>query len=455
MESPETRYARSGDVYIGYQVVGDGPFDLVLIDQWFSNVDALWRFAPLARLVERLTTFARVILLDKRGTGISDSVPLGGLPTLEAWMDDIRAVMDAVGSERAALVSAVGACYLTMLFAATHPARTTALVLVDGYARVTGTDDYFPGLVAPVSTTGFEEAIAAYGTGFQLKLMAPAEYRDPAVRRAFSEYLRSSSSPSLAIAMAKLLFDSDVRHILPAIQVPTLVVRHAASAFVPPGLSRYLAEHIPGARYLELPGSENLIWAGDQARIVGEIQEFLTGARPAPEVERLLATVLFTDIVASTEHARMLGDHAWKELLDRHYQVARRELERFRGRQVVTTGDGLLATFDGPARAIRCAEAIVAGVRTIGLEIRAGLHTGEIELAGSDVRGIAVHIGARISALAGPGEVLVSSTVKDLVVGSGIEFDDRGIQALKGVPGEWRLFSVRGDDQRPSLASSA
>jgi len=443
LEAPETRYARSGEVHIGYQVVGDGPFDLVLLDQWFSNVDALWDFAPLARFVERLATFARVILLDKRGTGVSDPVPLGGLPTLEEWMDDIRAVLDAVGSERAALVSGVGASYLTLLFAATYPSRTSALVLVDGFARLTGTDDYFPELPHAMEPAAVEPIRAAWGHGGMLRAFAPAEYRDPALVRSFARYERLAASPAAAFAIGSVLYDSDVRQVLPAIRVPTLVITHQRSAVTPPALSRYLAEHITDANHRELPGSENLIWAGDQARMVAELQEFLTGARPAPETERVLATVLFTDIVGSTERARSLGDHAWRELLGRHYAIARQHLERFRGRQIVTTGDGILATFDGPARAIRCAQAVVADVRALGLELRAGLHTGEIELDGADVRGIAVHIGARIAALAEAGEVLVSSTVRDLVVGSGIEFDDRGSHALKGVAEEWHLFAVR------------
>lgn len=442
MQPPETRYARSGDVHVGYQLVGDGSLDLVFLDQWYSNVDGLWRVAPLARFVERLTAFARVILLDKRGTGISDPVPLGGLPTIEEWMDDIRAVMDAVGSERAALVSGVGASYLTLVFAATYPDRTTALVLVDGYARLSGAADYLPELPVVLTPHEAEELRSSWGHGILLKRLAPTEFGDPALVKSFAEYERQSASPGMALAMLRALYASDVRHVLPAIRVPTLVIGHRESARVPLSVSRYLAEHIQGARLLELPGSENLIWAGDQARMAAELQEFLTGIRPMPEAERVLATVLFTDIVASTERAQVLGDRAWKELLDRHYAIAREQLERFRGRLVVTTGDGLLATFDGPARAIRCAEAIVSGVGAIGLEIRAGLHTGEIELADDDVRGIAVHIGARIAALAGPGEILVSSTVKDLVVGSGIGFEDRGVHPLKGVPGEWRLYVV-------------
>ena len=445
MEPPETRYARSGEIHLGYQVVGDGPFDLVLLDQWFSNVDALWRVAPINRFVQRLASFARVILLDKRGTGISDPVPLGGLPTLEEWMDDIRAVMDEVGSEQAALVSGIGGCYLTLLFAATYPRRTRALVLVDGYARMTGAPDYLPHLPHTMTEATVGQIRDAWGQGGMLRAFAPAEYRDAALARTYAWYERQSASPAAAFAIGRILYESDVRRILPAIRVPTLVITHPNSARVPPAHGQYLAEHIPGARHLELPGTGNFIWAGDQARMAAELQEFLTGAAPMPEVERVLATVLFTDIVGSTERARSLGDHAWKELLERHYAIARRQLERFRGRQIVTTGDGLLATFDGPARAIRCAQAMVADMRELGLEIRAGLHTGEIELEGADVRGLAVHIGARIAALAEAGEVLVSSTVKDLVVGSGIEFEDHGAHPLKGVADEWRLYAVRSE----------
>ena len=443
VEPPETQYARIGDIHIGYQTIGEGPIDLVLLDQWFSNVDALWFFAPLAQFVERLSSFARVILLDKRGTGVSDPIALGSLPTLETWMDDIRVVMDAVASERAAFLTGLGASYLSLLFAATFPARVESLILVDGVARLTGTDDYFPELSRTLIEADVEPIRSAWGHGGFLRAMAPAAYRDPGLVRSFARYERLSASPTTAFAVGRVLYESDVRHVLPAIRVPTLVVTHAASAHARPRLSRYLAEHIPGARHLELPGSENLMWAGDQDRLVEEIQEFLTGVRPAPETERVLATVLFTDIVGSTERAQALGDHAWRQLLERHYGIAREHLGRFRGREVVTTGDGLLATFDGPARAIRCAQAIVTTVAALGLEVRAGLHTGEIELAGSDVRGIAVHIGSRISALAGAGEVLVSSTVKDLVVGSGIGFDDRGVHALKGVPDAWHLYAVR------------
>lgn len=443
MQRPDTRYARSGDVHVAYQTLGEGPIDLVFVDQWWSNVDTQWDLPPLAQMLERLAAFGRVILLDKRGTGLSDPVPLGGLPTLEEWMDDIRAVLDAVGSDRAALVSGIGASYLTVLFAATYPDRTSALVLVDGYARLLGADDYLPWLPRTFSADEGEAIRAGWGSGVLLERLAPNEAKDPAIVRAFAAYERQSASPGTGRAMLQALYEGDVRRVLPAIRVPTLVIAHAQSARIPIKHSRYLAEHIAGATYLELPGNENLPWAGDQAGLVAEIQEFLTGSRPREEPDRVLATVLFTDIVGSTKRAAELGDHRWRSLLAAHDQAARAQLERYRGREIETTGDGFLAVFDGPARAIRCAAAIRDAVAALGLEIRSGLHTGEIEYAGAKIKGIAVHIGARVAALAGPGEILTSTTVKDLVIGSGIEFEDHGTHELKGVPGEWRLYRAK------------
>jgi len=440
---PETRYARSGDVHIAYQTLGGGPLDVLFVDQWWSNVDAQWDVPPLAHMLERLASFSRLILLDKRGTGLSDPVPLGGLPTLEEWMDDIRAVLDAVGSTRTALLSGIGASYLTILFAATYPERTSALVLVDGYARLLGADDYLPWLPRTFPPEEGESIGAGWGSGILLHRLAPKEAQDPAVLQAFAAYERQSSSPGTASAMLKMLYEGDVRSVLPAIRVPTLVIGHAKSARIPVEHCRYLAEHIPGARYLELPGDENLPWAGDQARLVSEIQEFLTGVRPTDEPDRVLATVLFTDIVDSTKHASAAGDQRWRSLLAAHDHAVRAEMVRYRGREIQTTGDGFLAVFDGPARAIRCALAIRDAVRALGLEIRVGLHTGEVELTDADVRGIAVHIGARIAALAEPGEILVSSTVKDLVIGSGIPFEDRGLHDLKGISDQWRVFRAQ------------
>jgi class 3 adenylate cyclase len=439
----ETAYARSGELHIAYRVVGDGPIDVTLIDHWFSNVDAFRRLPPLARFIDRLASFARVILLDKRGTGLSDPVPLGGLPTLEEWIDDIRAVLDAIQVERTALVSGVGASYLALMFAATHPQRTSALALVDGYARLTAANDYIPGLPTEFTAEEVEDIRSGWGSGILLRILAPAQADNLALLRSYAEYERQAASPGLAAAMVRMLYESDVRRILPTISVPTLVISHAESARIPAACGRYLAEHIPGARYVELAGSENLIWAGDQDSVVEEIQEFLTGVRSRAEPDRVLSTILFTDIVDSTRTAAALGDARWKDLLASHREIARAEIDRHRGREIDTTGDGFLATFDGPARAIRCAAAIRDAVRELGVVIRAGLHTGEIELMGAeDIGGIAVHIGARICALAGAGEILVSSTVRDLVVGSGIEFVDRGEHQLKGVPGEWRLFAM-------------
>ena len=439
---PDTRYARSGDLHIAYQTLGEGPLDLLFIDQWWGNVDSQWDVPPLAQMLDRLASFSHLILMDKRGTGLSDPVPLGGLPTLEEWMDDIRTVLDAVGSERTALLSGIGASYLAILFAATYPERTSALVLVDGYARLLGADDYHPHLPRTFPAEEAENIRAGWGQSVLLTRLAPKEANDPALRRAFAAFERQSSSPGMAKAMLQLLYEGDVRNVLPAIRVPTLVIGHANSVRIPLEHSRYLAEHIADAQYVEVPGEENLPWAGDQARLVAEVQEFLTGVRPHDEPDRVLATVLFTDIVGSTREAARLGDQRWRSVLAAHDRAVRAEVERSRGREIKNIGDGFLALFDGPARAIRCAAALRDAVRVLGLEVRSGLHTGEVELVNADVRGIAVHIGARVSALARPGEILASSTVKDLVIGSGIAFEDRGAHELKGVPDTWRLYAA-------------
>jgi class 3 adenylate cyclase len=439
---PETLYARSGEVHVAYQTLGEGPLDLLFIDQWWSNVDSQWDVPPIARMLERLASFSRLMLMDKRGTGLSDPLPMGGLPTLEEWMDDIRAVLDATGSQRTALLSGIGATYLTVLFAATYPERTSALVLVDGYARLLGADDYLPHLWRTFPPEEAEQIRGGWGQGILLTRLAPEEADDPALRQAFAAYERQSSSPGMAKAMLQMLYEGDVRDVLPAIRVPTLVIAHTDSPRIPIEHSRYLADHIAGARYVELPGAVNLPWAGDQDALLGEVQQFLTGVRPQSELDRVLATVLFTDIVGSTRRAAELGDQRWRSLLAAHDRAVRAEVDRHRGREIKNTGDGFLAIFDGPARAVRAAAAIRDALRPLGLEVRSGLHTGEIALVDDDVTGIAVHIGARISGLAGAGEILVSSTVKDLVVGSGIAFEQRGAHALKGVPDEWRVFAA-------------
>ncbi|MDP9244959.1 MAG: adenylate/guanylate cyclase domain-containing protein, partial [Chloroflexota bacterium] len=432
---PETRYARSGNLHIAYQTVGDGPLDLVLVDQWFGNVEAQWEFPPLARLLTELASFSRLILLDKRGTGLSDPVSIESLPTIEEWIDDLRAVLDAVGSPRTALLSGTGAAFMTLVFAATYPERTSALVLVDPSARLAWAADNAWGLPVDRLSDDLERLRASWGVGGgTMNFLAPNLLQNRTLAEQYRRYERQSTGPGAAKAMIALLYELDVRGVLPAITVPTLVLQHAQATRIGPAHGRYVAERIKGARYVEVPGSENYIWAGDSAVLVAEIQEFLTGARPVPGADRVLATVLFTDIVESTKRAAQLGDTRWRELLAEHDRDVRQALERFRGREVKTTGDGFLATFDGPARAVRCAMSIRDAMAARGMDVRSGLHTGEIELAGADVAGIAVHIAARVCAMAGPGEVLASSTVKDLVAGSGIAFEPRGMHRLKGVP---------------------
>ena len=438
---PRTRYAKSGDLHIAYRTLGTGPLDIVVIEQWFSNVEIERDVPPLARFNDRLADIGRVIVFDKRGVGLSDPVPATALPSLEEWMDDLRAVMDAVGSERAAVVASMAGAYMASVFAATYPERTTALVLVDGFPRFTSATDYPWGRDPATAAELLDAFETRWGTGMMLDLFAPDLAEDLAVRNAWSRYERHSVSPGTARAMVEMIGETDVRSVLPAIRVPALVLARSRAP-VPAAHGRYLADHIAGARFVELEGTTSLIWAGDQEELVAEIQHFLTGVRPAPEPDRALATVMFTDIVGSTERASEVGDARWRTILDEHNRVVRAQLERYRGREVKTTGDGFMATFDGPARAVRCAHAIVEAVRDAGVEVRAGLHTGEVELVPGDVGGIAVHIAARVSAKAGAGEVLVSSTVKDLVVGSGIAFDERGEHVLKGVPGEWRLFAL-------------
>jgi len=439
---PDIRYARSGEIDIAYQVVGAGPRDLVMVWGWASNIEVLWEEPSIARFLTRLSSFARLILFDKRGTGLSDRVADSDLPGLEVRMDDVRAVMDAVGSERAALFGLSEGGPMCALFAATYPARTTALIMAGSYARRIQTEDY------PWAPT--KEQIRAFIDQFQhdwggpvgIEERAPSRAHDESFRRWWAHFLRMGSSRSGIATLMRMNAEIDVRGVLPAIRVPTLLLHSTNDRAVDVGGSRYMAQRIEGAKLVELPGPDHLPFLSDAEIALAEIEEFLTGVRPAPEIDRVLATVLFTDIVGATERAVALGDRRWHDLLDSHNALVRRELVRCRGREIHTSGDGFLATFDGPARAVRCACSISDGMRALGLDVRVGLHTGECETMGDDVGGIAVHIGARVSALAGPGEVLVSSTVKDLVAGSGLTFADRGIKLLKGVPGEWHLFAV-------------
>ena len=439
MSAPETRYAKSGDVSIAYQVVGEGPFDLVYVPGWISNIELMWEEPTLARLLRRLASFSRLILFDKPGTGMSDPVPLDRLPTLEQRMDAVRAVMDAAGSERAALFGSSEGGLMSVLFAATYPERTRALVTLAIYAKRLWSADYPWAPTPEARAAEIDEIEASWGGEMDISNLAPSS--DEAFRQRAVAYLRRSASPGAAVALLRMNSQIDVREVLPTIQVPTLVLQRVDDRDVNVEEARWIATQIPGAKYVELPGDEHLIWAGDVDEVVDEVQEFLTGTRPIQEAERVLATVLVTDIVSSTERAAKVGDRRWRAILEQHHAAVRSQLERFRGREVDTTGDGFLATFDGPARAIRCACAIRDALRSLDLEVRAGLHTGECELVADKVAGIAVHTGARVASAAGPGEVLVSSTVRDLVAGSGIEFDDRGDHELKGV-GTRRLYAV-------------
>jgi class 3 adenylate cyclase len=438
----EFRYARAGAQYVAYEVFGEGPLDLVIAPGYMSNLEQNWTWPPYARFLGQLSSFARVIVLDRRGTGLSDR--LIGNQTFDDLMDDIRAVMDDAGSDQAAVVGGAEGGPMCALFAATYPERTSALILITTYARRMWSHDYPWGLTAEVDALVEDGYLSLWGRSpMGIRARAPGEAEDPAFRDWYVRAQRTGGTPGAALAWYRITADIDVRKVLAAIRVPTLVVHRTGDRAIPVEHGRYLAEHIPGARYVELPGEDHFWFSGDSDAILAEMEEFLTGVRPSPPVDRVLATVMFTDIVDSTRRAAALGDRRWHDLLSRHNTLVRGELQRARGREVKTTGDGFLATFDGPARAIRCAVAIAESAGQVGIDVRVGLHTGEVELVGDDVLGIAVHIGARITALAGAGEVLVSGTVKDLVAGSGIMFDDRGDQTLKGVPGEWRVFAVR------------
>ncbi len=437
---PETRYAKSSGVNIAYQVVGSGPRDLVVVPGWVSNIDVFWEEPTLARFLTRLASFSRLILFDKRGTGLSDRV--ADMPSLEVRMDDVRAVMDAVGSRRAALFGYSEGGAMCALFAATYPDRAAALILGGSFARRTAAADYVCGETTEQHMAWADQIEREWGGPVGIEARSPSLAHDERYRRWWARWLRASASPAAAAALVRMNMDIDIRHVLPAVRVPTLLLHSVNDRTIEVGASRYMAGRIGGAKLVELQGIDHIPWGCDRDVIADEIEEFLTGARHGADSNRVLATVLFTDIVGATERAARLGDQGWHDLLDSHHALIRRELANFRGREVDCAGDGFLATFDGPARAVRCACAISEGVRALGLEIRAGLHTGECELMGDKLGGIAVHTGARVAALAQAGEVLVSSTVKDLVAGSGLSFQDRGTQSLKGVPGEWRLFAV-------------
>ncbi len=438
--SPPIRYAKSDDVDIAYQVVGDGPTDLVFVAGALTNLEVLWEDPDYRRFCERLGTFTRLLLFDKRGRGLSDRVRIG---TLEQRMDDVRAVMDAAGSESAALMGVSEGGPLSMLFAAAHPERTRALILCGAEVKEETTDDWPWGEATRAEfeqAMDIERVIERWGKGLSTDYLFPRRRGDEAFRNWFGRLQMQSATPNDAVAFMRMAFEIDVRHVAPSVKVPTLVLHRTEDPVCHVENARWLARAIEGSRYLELPGNDHVPWA-DQDEILAETQGFLTGVREPAEPDRVLATVLFTDIVGSTEHAQALGDRSWRDLLERHHAVVRNELTRFRGREIDTAGDGFFAAFDGPARAIRCALAIRGAASELGLELRAGLHTGECELLGDKIAGIAVHTGARVAARAGPNEVLVSGTVRDLVSGSGIAFEDRGEHELKGI-GPRRVFAV-------------
>jgi class 3 adenylate cyclase len=438
---PETTYARSGDVHIAYQVFGEGELDLVIVRGFAHHVEIQWESPAWERALQAFASFARVIVFDRRGTGLSDPVPQA--PTLEERMDDVRAVMDAAGSERAALLGGSEGVPLSILFAATYPDRVQALVLWGGMARSTPAEDYPLGTpVEALMQSGAEFLLPHWGEGAGIEISSPSRADDPDERAFYARLERASVSPGMLAQLAQMFFDTDVRHVVPTVHVPTLIMHREHDLLVNVRHGRWLAEHMPNARLVEVPGQDHSMEYEGFDDIAGEIEEFLTGARREREPDRVLATVLFTDIVDSTKTAVELGDARWRELLDRHEATVQDVLARFGGRAVKTTGDGFLATFDGPARAIRCAREIVDASERQGVGIRAGLHTGECELRGEDIGGIAVHIAARVSALADRGQVLVSRTVRDLVAGSGLEFSPHGTHELKGVPETWDIYAA-------------
>ena len=439
-EIPSTHYVKSDDVHIAYQVLGQGSLDLLLVPGFVSNVEAIWQSPEQSAFFRRLASFCRLILFDKRGTGMSDRG--SQMFALEQRMHDVQAILDEVGSERTVLFGVSEGGPMSLLYAATHPERTSALVLYGSYARRSWAPDYPFGWKDERLQRVLDDIEHNWGTPQSLStaMWAPSIAGDRNAVERTAAYYRAAASPGAAAAIVKMNSDIDVRHVLPATRVPTLILHRTGDRVFDVEHARYMARCIPGAKLVELAGEDHSHWFGDGDAILDEVEQFLTGSRHAQEPERVLATVLFVDIVGSTERAAALGDSRWRELLEAFYAKVREVLQQYRGREISTSGDGFLAAFDGPARAIRCAGAIRDTVRSLNLEVRCGLHTGECERVGNDLAGIAVHVGARVAALAAPGEVLVSQTVRDLVAGSGLALEDRGTYALKGVPNEWRLF---------------
>lgn len=441
---PETRYASSPEGYVAYQVFGSGKLDLLFVTHWGTNLDVMWEEPSLAAYLNRLGSFARVICYDKRGTGVSDPVPLSALPTVEQWMDDATCVLDAVGVSCAAVIGDAEGGPMAAMLAASHPERVSALVLVNTFARWKRAEDYPIGMPEATVAKLVDRYQQHWGlTSEILDLTAPSAAHDPRFRAWFTRYQRLGMPRGASAVMYRWVTDVDVRAVLPSIRVPTLVLNRSGARHHRPAFGRYLAEHIPGAAYVELPGVDTLPFhAGDFGPVLDEVEQFLTGTRIGPVHDRQLATVLFTDIVDSTRLAAERGDTAWVELVRSHDSIVRTHLADYRGREIDHTGDGFLATFDGPARAVTCATRLVDSLGAVGVPIRAGLHTGEVERADGNIRGLAVHIASRVTGAAVEGGVVVSQTVRDLVVGSGIEFAERGAHELKGVPGRWSLFEV-------------
>jgi class 3 adenylate cyclase/dienelactone hydrolase len=439
------QYATSGDVNVAYLAIGEGPLDVVIVPGYVSHLEIGFENPAIRKMTERLVKFARLIVFDKRGTGMSD--PVDSAPTLEQRMDDVRAVMDAAGSERAALIGVSEGGPMAILFAATYPQRTQAVVLYGAMARSTWAPDYPWATPKEALIEAAQELMAPdFGSGNSVEVFAPSQADNPKAREWMARMERFAATPAMRAQLLKMSIDIDVRPALSLISAPTLVLHRKGDRVVNINSGRYLAEHIEGAKLVELEGRDHLIWYGGTDEVIGEIEQFLTGSRSGPvqDADRMLATVMFVDVVGSTQRAAEMGDRPWAQLLERFYSVVRRQLNESRGREVKTMGDGFLATFDGPARAVQAGQAVVEGVRRLGLEVRVGLHAGEVQLMDDDIGGLAVHIGARIGSSASAGEVLVSSSVVDLVAGSGITFTDRGEHTLKGVPGEWHLFAVAG-----------
>jgi class 3 adenylate cyclase/pimeloyl-ACP methyl ester carboxylesterase len=439
---PQTRYARSGDLSIAYQVLGSGPFDLVFVHGWVSHLDLQWEEPHLAAFLNRLASFARLIILDKRGTGLSDRVALSELPTLEERMDDLRAVMDAAGSESASVFGTSEAGAMCLLFAATHPQRVRSVLTFGGYAKRIRSADYPWAPTREEREAAYREVLDTWGGTTGMETVFPSMIGNPSFEQWLGAYFRAAASPAAAVALLRMNSEADVRAILPTVRVPALIMNRIEDGDVRVEEARYIAAQIPGATLKLFPGADHVPWVGHQEDVLGDIEEFLTGARHVDTHDRVLATILSTDIAGSTELVARLGDRSWRDLLERHHAVVRRELQRYRGREIDTAGDGFFASFDGPARAIRCAKAVIGETANLGIEVRAGLHTGECEILGDKLTGIAVHTAARVAATASPGEVLVSATVRDLVAGSGITFAERGEHSLKGLPDHLRLFAV-------------